>query len=208
MPRSKEKKRLVRHDKEALSSAIKLIKEKKFSLFGAARHFNIPRTTLRRYYECCNKEDMTLVDLHKNLSVKQVFTEEQEKMLLNYIKDAALLQYGLTLRDVKVLAYQFATANKIKCPASWDADKMAGDFWLRLFRQRHKNISLRKPEATSLARSSAFNKHTVGLTFENYKKALAQCDSGIQAVDIWNMDETSLSTVHVPPKILAPTGVK
>nr|CAI5856007.1 unnamed protein product [Callosobruchus analis] len=130
-------------------------------------------------------------------------------MLVVYIKDAANLQFGLTLKDVKVLAYQFAKANQMKYPTSWDSAQMAGEYWLRLFRKRYKEeLSLRKPEATSLARSSAFNKYSVELTFNNYKKALSQCPSDLQAVNIWNIDETELSTVHVPPKILAPTGVK
>lgn len=148
-------------------------------------------------------------ELHQNLLVNQVFDRTEERTLVDYIKDAAQLQFGLTLKDVKILAYQFAKANGKKYPKSWDTKKMAGDYWLRLFRQRYQNeLSLRKPEATSLARSSAFNKHTVSLTFDNFKKVLSQCPSDINATDIWNLDETGLSTVHVPPKILAPLGVK
>lgn len=57
--------------------------------------------------------------------------------------------------------------------------------WLRLFRKRYQNeLSLRKPEATSLARSSAVNKHTVSITFDNFKKVLSQCPSDINATDI------------------------
>lgn len=85
---------------------------------------------------------------------------------------------------------------------------MATDYWLQLFRQQYQNeLYLRKPEGTSLARSLAFNKHTVSLTFDNFKKVLSQCPSDINATDIWNFDETGLSTVYVPPKILAPLGV-
>lgn len=80
---------------------------------------------------------------------------------------------------------------------------MAGENWLRSFRNRHeKDLRLRKPEATSLARSMAFNKTNVALTFSNYKKALEKY-AGISAFNIWNADETGVSTVHVPPKILA-----
>lgn len=209
MPRSKQNIKRASFDGDKIETAVRLLKEKKFSLHGASKHFQIPRTSLRRYYSYVMKEGTSVKDIRKNLAVKRIFDDEQERMLVNYIKEAAILQFGLTLKEVKKLAYQFAKANQIKYPTKWDSDKMAGEYWLRLFRKRFKNeISLRKPEATSLARSSAFNKHTVALTFNNYKKALSQCPSDIQAADIWNIDETGLSTVHVPPKILAPTGVK
>nr|CAI5825039.1 unnamed protein product [Callosobruchus analis] len=209
MPRSKQNIKRPVLDTKIMENAVNLVKAKKFTLHGASVHFRISRTTLRRYYRHMMKEGTAVQDLHENLAVKKVFNEEQEKMLVVYIKDAANLQFGLTLKDVKVLAYQFAKANQMRYPTSWDSAQMAGEYWLRLFRKRYKEeLSLRKPEATSLARSSAFNKYSVELTFNNYKKALSQCPSDLQAVNIWNIDETGLSTVHVPPKILAPAGVK
>lgn len=68
-------------------------------------------------------------------------------------------------------------------------------------------MSLRKPEATSLARSTAFNKANVAIVFTNFKKALEKIP-GITPFQIWNCDETGISTVHVPPKILATKGLK
>lgn len=209
MPRSKEKKTRKLINVNDLANAIKMIKAKKFTTFGAAKHFGLPRTTLRRHLNHCLEIGNDVSKLHENLAVNQVFDRTEEQSLVDYIKDAAHLQFGLTLKDVKVLAYQFAKANGKKYPESWNTNKMAGDYWLRLFRKRYqKELSLRKPEATSLARSSAFNKHTVSLTYDNFKKALSQCPSDIKATDIWNLDETGLSTVHVPPKILAPLGTK
>lgn len=209
MPRSKEKKKRTPINMNYLTNAIKMIKEKKISTFAAAKHFGLPRTTLRRHLKHCLETGKDVSKLHENLAVNQVFDHTEEHNLVDYIKDAAHLQFGLTLKDVKILAYQFAKANGKKYPKSWDTNKMAGDYWLRLFRKRYKNeLSLRKPEATSLARSSAFNKHTVSSTFDNLKKVLSQYPSDIKATDIWNLDETGLSTVHIPPKILAPLGAK
>nr|CAI5826562.1 unnamed protein product [Callosobruchus analis] len=178
MQRSKQNIKRPVLDTKIMENAVNLVKAKKFTLHGASVHFRISRTTLRRYYRHMMKEGTAVQDLHENLAVKKVFNEEQEKMLVVYIKDAANLQFGLTLKDVKVLAYQFAKANQMKYPTSWDSAQMAGEYWLRLFRKRYKEeLSLRKPEATSLARSSAFNKYSVELTFNNYKKALSQCPS-------------------------------
>ncbi|XP_047134205.1 uncharacterized protein LOC105850413 isoform X1 [Hydra vulgaris] len=209
MPRSKELKKRTPINVNDLTNAIKMIKDKKFTTFGASKHFGLPRTTLRRHLKHCLEIGKDVSKLHENLAVNQVFDLTAEQSLVDYIKDAAHLQFGLTLKDVKILAYQFAKVNGKKYPKSWDTNKMAGDYWLRLFRKRYqRKLSLRKPEATSLARSSAFNKHTVSLTYDNFKKVLSQCPSDIKATDIWNLDETGLSTVHVPPKILAPLGMK
>lgn len=209
MPRSKLKIKRPVPDLSMIEDAVSLIKDKKISINGASKQFRIPRTTLRRYYRIALIEGTSVQEIREHLAVKRVFNEEQNKLLVEYIKDAAILQFGLTLKDVRSLAYRFAKANKLKYPSKWDTEKLAGVNWLHGFRKRFKNeISLRKPEATSLARSSAFNKHTVGMTFTNYKKALSQCPPDLQAADVWNLDETGLSTVHVPPKILAPTGVK
>lgn len=87
---------------------------------------------------------------------------------------------------------------------------MAGKDWLKIFRKKYdEELSLRKPEATSLARSTAFNRANVALTFKNYKAALGlEQNKNITAYNIWNVDETGISTVHNPPKVLAKKGQK
>ncbi|KAJ8964875.1 hypothetical protein NQ314_004557 [Rhamnusium bicolor] len=94
-----------------------------------------------------------------------------------------------------------------KYPSQWDEKKEAGDNWLKCFRNRHSaSLSLRKPEGTSLARSTSFNKETVAAFFKAYKSALAK--GKFEPSRIYNVDETGITTVQQPPKILAPKGVK
>lgn len=117
------------------------------------------------------------------------------------------MHYGLTLQQIRVLAYEYAVANNKTVDPSWTTNKCAGEQWLREFRKRYSNeLSLRKPEATNLARSIVFNKETVAIVFNNYKKVLERYS--FEPADIWNCDETGISTVHVSPKILAPKSKK
>ncbi|KAJ8926565.1 hypothetical protein NQ314_021058 [Rhamnusium bicolor] len=120
---------------------------------------------------------------------------------------AAKMHYGLNLANVKKMAYEYAITNKKKYPSQRDENKEAGDNWLRCFRNRHfASLSLRKPEGTSLAWSTSFNKETVAAFFKAYKSTLAK--GKFEPSRIYNVDETGITTVQQPPKILAPKGVK
>lgn len=58
----------------------------------------------------------------KGNGIKKVFTNEEELCLVDYILKAANLHHGLTLRDVQVLAYQFAKHNAKEYDNSWDVN--------------------------------------------------------------------------------------
>ena len=70
--------------------------------------------------------------------------------------------------------------------------------------KRHPELSLRTPEPTSLARSTAFNKHTVGEFFQNFKTVRNRYKYNSNW--IYNVDETGLTTVRKPVKVLAGRG--
>ena len=61
---------------------------------------------------------------------------------------------------------------KLPHPSNWEKNEMAGEDWLKEFRRRNNNLSLRQPESTSRARAMAFNKINVNTFFENVKQVL------------------------------------
>ena len=81
---------------------------------------------------------------------------------------------------------------------------MAGVDWI--FLNRHPNLAIRKPQATSLARATGFNEATVREFFDNMERAMKRYQ--FQPADIYNMDETGVTTVQTPDRIVGAKGKK
>lgn len=122
------------------------------------------------------------------------------------MQKASDIYYGLTPKEVRQFAFQYATALKIKIPESWKTNKLAGEDWLSGYLKRNVELSIRKPEATSLARASNFNRTNVNRFFENLKTVLDRLK--LESGDIWNMDETGITTVQKPDRVIGRRGYK
>ena len=109
----------------------------------------------------------------------------------------------ITPLDLRNLAFQIAEVNGITTRFN-AAKKLAGKEWLAGFLKRHPDISLRSPEATSLARASGFNRIQIE-TFFNLLTSLIE-DNNISAHDIYNVDESGLTVVQKLSKVLAKKG--
>jgi hypothetical protein len=57
----------------------------------------------------------------------------------------------LSAREVLKFAFEYAITLNEKIPESWGDVKTAGTEWFTKFLKRHKSLSLRKDEATSVA---------------------------------------------------------
>lgn len=126
-------------------------------------------------------------------------------MLENYILKCSKMNYGLTYRQVRTVAYQYAKALK-KCPELWEQNQISGIEWMKSFMRRHKNLSLNKPENTSLSRATRFNRHNVTEFQNNLKKALQKTTFILDR--IFNLDETNIMTVVQAPNVIAQCGQK
>lgn len=83
---------------------------------------------------------------------------------------------------------------------------MAGIEWLRSYKSRHAELTMKKPEACSMARATAFNKETVKAFFNNLKNVIERHPSFGNGCRIYNLDETATTTVQKPQRVLAPKG--
>ncbi|KAG5882844.1 hypothetical protein JTB14_022355 [Gonioctena quinquepunctata] len=181
-------------DEDAMKSDMKEVLDKTLSIRKSAQKYGVKPTSLPA---CVFGSKFTS---------NQVFTTEEETLLNKYITDCSKMHYGLTIVLVRKPAYEFAKANQLCYPLTWDLNRMAGKEWLDSFRRRNVNLSLRKPENTSAARSYGFNKTAVSDFYENLEKVLLKYK--LTADRIYNFDESGISTVLSTPKVLAEKNQK
>lgn len=170
----------------------------------AARKFGIPRTTLRNNIKKAAADEQA--SLEPNYLHSMIFTHEQETSFSEYLKTCSQMFHGLTQTSARTLAYEMATVNKIPCPDSWKKNGAAGQDWMKGFLKRHPSLSLRLPEATSLSRALSFNRHNVKIFFDNLQAQMKVLK--VSGKQIYNLDETGLTTVQKSPKVIASKGTK
>lgn len=67
---------------------------------------------------------------HSKFSVKQVFSISEEENLVKYIKKSSGLHYGLSYKQVRCLAYEYASKlPECRMPIKWEENKKAGRFY-------------------------------------------------------------------------------
>lgn len=188
---------------ESMQKAIEAVRKNEMGWLLASKTFGIPQATLRRHALGNNK---TLESNSKGLgSWKLTFPPDVEKQLVQHLKFLESRLFGLTRSSVQELAYQLAEKNGFSHRFNRQKQK-AGQDWMDGFLRRNKDISLRKPEATSAARAQAFNRPQVQNFFQLYGKLLESVK--FKPHRVYNADESGLSTVQKPQKILATTGRK
>lgn len=166
-------------------NAITEVNDGTMSIREASTLYQIPRSTLQRRLKSNN--------VTKTLGRYQsIFSPQQETEILQHVIYLENRFFGATTRDVRAMAFELAEKNNINHP--FDRNKgLAGRDWLAGFRQRHPEIRLRTPEATSIARAQGFNRPVVAKYFEILVTVQRQYQ--FQPARIFNVDETGITTV-------------
>ncbi|KAG5887399.1 hypothetical protein JTB14_001589 [Gonioctena quinquepunctata] len=137
---------------------------------------------------------------------QQVFSSAEETKLKEYLLKASSMNFGLTYLHTRSLAFQFAKIVSKKYPLVWNDNQVAGIEWMRSFMKRHPELSHRKPENISIARTSGFNKSNVKMFFKNYSEVMIKYT--FSPDQIVNTDESGVSTVMQAPIIITKSGMK
>ena len=127
------------------------------SIRKASERFGINFETLRRHSKN--------IKLDPKYSCNS-FSDAEEQTLVEYFQKIARMGFPLEARTVRSLAYELAERNNKSCPSAWNERGLAGKDLMTSFLCRHNEaLSLRTPEATSVARAAAFNEQNLKAFF-------------------------------------------
>lgn len=177
----------------------------------AALKYNIKTSTLEsivKKFKDGSNADGPSRTFHSKFTSVQVFSLEEEARLNYCIINCCKMHYGLTIIQIRKLAYEYAKALNLKYPAKWDENEMAGLEWMRKYRERNYNLSLRKPKKTSAARSFAFNKTAVQEFYNNLADVLQRQNFAANRIFNFNLTSPACLLFLETPKIMAPKSQK
>ena len=181
-----------------VENMVKALEAVKLHNEGLTRQYDVPVTTLKR-----RVDDEVAVEAKPGPGT--VLTTVEEQKLFQYILDMCDMGYGLTVEDVRALAFQIAEASGRKHPFR---EGKAGRDWLQDFAVTTQ-LALRKPEALSYSRAKGANSKTVEDFFAKLGALCARLNILSKPMLIFNADETGISKVHKQrARILARRGQK
>ncbi|XP_071635524.1 uncharacterized protein [Temnothorax longispinosus] len=189
---------------ENMKRAIQEVLERKSSQRVAADRYHVPRTSLQDRVKAIKQGHQ--INLKPKLGrFQQTFTPEFARQLCEHVIDLDNRLMPLTRSEF--LRFAFDLAEKIKIPHRFNKEKrMAGKDFFCNFKKRNPDLALRTLEATSLMRAVGFNKFQVDRFYDLFLKLEGQFR--FQASQIYNADETGVSTVHKNDKVLSVKGKK
>jgi hypothetical protein len=132
-----------------------------------------------------------------------VFPPEVERAMAQEVVAAADAGFGINRQQFRIKANIVAQKLNIKNPF---ADGSAGRDWLKGFRRRNPDVSLRKPMKISTLRARGMDKTLVNAYFRALKEQIEMVGGNSKV--IWNMDETGFQLEHKPTSVLARKGAK
>jgi hypothetical protein len=144
-------------------------------LARVAEHYGIPRTTLR--------DHMNGKIAKRKKGPQGVLTKEEEEGLVTYMKEMVRWGHGLSPRELRLKVAEMTQQRET--PFTND---IPGESWLRLFKNRHPEFTLRNSEALEVGRAKGLCPLNVASFYENLTYLYSEHNYGPD--QIWNVDES------------------
>ncbi len=180
----------------SMSAAVDSVIKENRSLREASRLYNVPLESLRRRVNGS-------VPLYCRPGPPTVLTDEEEKLLAEYLIKMADMGFGLSRERVMSTAYSIVTKSHRQHPFN---NGMAGRAWFEGFLRRHPNLTIRSPQPLSYCRAFNANHETISDFYGKLGAIYGRLNLLSKPMQIYNCDETGVTIVFKPGKVIAKLG--
>jgi hypothetical protein len=164
------------------------------SVNGAAAMFDIPRTTVRVH--------LAGTVLSRKRGAAPVLTDAEEQQLVQYLISMQNLDFPLTISQLKLKVAMITQGRDMPF-----TNGIPGPGWLRWFRRRHPELSLRLAQGLDSKRARSLSAVNVNSFYENL--SCLYDAHNYSPFHIWNCDETGVQAGHNGGAyVLAKTGTR
>ena len=178
---------------ESMEAAVDSVLQEKGGLREAARLHNILVEILRKHVNGS-------VEVGARPGPATVLTEVEEDTHVMYLIEMADKGYGLTRETVMELVFKIVDKTGRKNP--FQGGK-AGRAWFERFKRCHPQLSFRIPQPLSYCRAVSANQSAVNDFFGKLGSLFGRLNLISKPMLIYNCDETGISIVHKPGKVMA-----
>src|SRR5258705_10086057 len=110
------------------------------SIRDAAQRFGVAKSTLADYVKRAKANGTENTAFCLGFNSGKIFTTDMENALEAYLLNCSAMFHGLTLKSVRMLAFQYAEKNSLSTPKAWAENEMAGRDWFTGFLERHTSL--------------------------------------------------------------------
>jgi hypothetical protein len=183
-----------------MKQAFTVVKEEKISIRKAAEKYGVNHVSLSRRVSGA-------VPVVCKPGPPTVLTAREEEILLKFVLDMADRGFGMTITDVRELAVRIVKQSGSERKCCFSGDKAGWD-WYRGFKARHPQLALRKAEPMSAQRINNTTPEVIKDYFEKLAAILIRLEILNRPMQVFNADESGITCVHKPGKILTKLGKK
>ena len=163
------------------------------SIQRASEVYGVPRTTLQDRVS-------GKVSLDTRSGVGRLLTDEEECRLADFLIGCVSIGHAKSRKDILAIAQQILDSR--------NSGAVVTKGWWASFQKRHPNLTLRHAEPLVCARAVASNTVIIHRYFVVLEETLHENKIANQPAQIFNCDETGMSLMHKPPKVIAGVGQK
>ena len=178
-----------------MNKALELVAQGKMGVNRAALECGLPATTLKDRVAGRVAPD-------SKMGQKPYLTEDEEKELVKFVTDCAIMGYGKTRRDVMKIVEKHM-ANKGR-----EIRKGLSNGWWNCFIKRWPQLSLRKGDAFAVVREHASSREVFESHFNLLDDILMKNGLKDKPSQIYNCDESGMPLQHKIPKVVSTKGTK